>query len=111
MGVYFTADPEKAEEAMKTAAEIVVDFTKKPPTDEEMEIARKQLANSLDQSFKEPGFWAGKLSDLNYHGFDLDYLKTVRKTSQEFTAEEIRAAVAKYVKPDRRYELIVRKKK
>jgi zinc protease len=106
MGIYFTADPDKAEAAMKLARELGEAFAKDGPTEEELTIAKKQLGNQLDQMVKEPGFWSGKLADLEYHGFSLDYLKTFRATYQDFTVEDIRKVMTKYVVKKGAFEII-----
>ncbi len=111
MGVYFTADPDKAEKAMKVAADIVINFTKEGPSEKEMSVVKKQLFNVLDKTMKEPSFWVSKLADLDYHGSSLDYIKSIRDTYESFTPDEIKSVIKKYITDTKRFELIVRKAK
>src|SRR5262249_30226167 len=63
----FTADPEKAPEAVALVKSVVERFAAEGPTDAEMDTVRKQLQNTLETMYKEPRFWVDVLADLEYH--------------------------------------------
>lgn len=102
MGMIFAAGPCKPGNEQKLATEIqsmFAEFAKAGPSNEEVEVARGQMFNTLDEQLKEPGYWSGVLSDLTYRGIDLDEVANVEEAYAKFTAEEVQAAFAKYFAP------------
>ncbi len=61
-------------------------FAKDGPTPEELTVAKKQMANLLEEIMKTPDFWLGRLSTLDYRGLDLDDLLDAPAQYQRFTA-------------------------
>ncbi len=98
-------DPENTQ---KTADEFELLFeqlAKTPPTEEELENAKKQIGNDLDTALKEPGYWWNILSYHDLHGRDLDVEKGAREASKKYTAEQVRAVFAKYFTPARQVRI------
>jgi len=105
-GVFFQADPEKSTEAAKVTRELVETFAKDGPTDAEMETVRKQVKNQLETTLKEPGYWNGVLSDLDYHGTKLADVKEVVERMTTYTKEEVREVLQRFVVEDRRVQVL-----
>jgi len=103
----FQADPDKIHEAVKLARELTEALAKDGPTDEEMTTVRKQLKNALEETLKEPSYWSGVLSDLDYRGTKLSDVKDVVKMmSETYTKEDIQECLKRYVVEERRFQFI-----
>jgi len=103
-----TTDPEKATRLAEVVHEMMSEFAKSGPTDEEMHIARGQIANLLDEQMREPMFWEMNLDDMTLRGTSLDDVNAGITPYDDFTADEIRDAVARYYSDDARFSVIVR---
>ena len=102
MGTIYAAGPCKPGNEAKLASEIgnmFAEFAKEGPSSDEVETARGQIFNTLDEQLKEPGYWTGVLSDMTYRGISLDEVARVEEDYARFTADEVRAAFAKYYAP------------
>jgi zinc protease len=100
-------DPAKAAELAAAVQGMYDAFAREGPTEEEMGVAKKQIANLLDQSMKEPDFWVGWLSTLDYRGLSLDDVVAAPEEYQGFTAEEVRETFARYNAPAARFRFII----
>ena len=69
---------------------------------------KKQIANTLGQQMKEPGFWARRLQALTYHKGSLDEIVREPEASQQMTAGEIKACFAKYYRDETRWTITIR---
>ncbi len=108
---YFTADPAKAAEAARLTREMMEKFAEEGPTEDEMATVRKQIKNQLETTLKEPSFWAGVLSDLDYRGTKLSDVKEVMEKMTTYTREEMMKVVKKYVNEKSRIQVIALPKK
>jgi len=108
---YFTADPDKAAEAMKVTRDVMEKFAADGPSDEEMETVRKQFKNSLETTLKEPSYWVGVLADLNYRGTKLSDVKEVQEKMLTYTKDDVKSVLKKYVTEEHRLQVIALPKK
>ena len=96
-------EPAKAP-ALSTAIEdMFTDFAKDGPTPDELAVAKRQVANQLDETLKMPSFWLGRLSTLDYRGLGIDDVLDAPNQYQRFTAKEIQEAFARYDQPEARF--------
>ena len=100
-------DPAKAPVLATAVEDMFTVFAKDGPTNDEMTVARKQMANLLDEIMKTPDFWLGRLSTLDYRGVSLDDLLDAPAQYQQFTAQQVREAFARYDRPERRWSFVV----
>lgn len=103
LGMFIAAaptDPHNSEKLADTIIEMIRQFGEKGPTDEEVDVARKQMANSLETQMKEPGFWFGQLNEMNYRHRPLAELKELPDVYQKFTAKQMQDVVKKYMTDD-----------
>lgn len=77
-------------------------------TAEELEIAKKQMGNMLDEQMREPGYWIGRLSQLDFRGAKIDDIVNAPAAYQAFTADQIRAAWARYYAPEKSFIVVVK---
>jgi predicted Zn-dependent peptidase len=99
--VEFTTDPDKVAEAVQVARSVVEMFAAEGPTVEEVETVRKQFKNNLETMFKEPSYWVGVLSDLEYHGTRLEDVYGLLDQVMAYSQEDIAAEARKIVVPER----------
>jgi zinc protease len=104
-------DPAKAEALAAALSEMYAIFATDGPTEDELAVAKKQIANLLDQTMKEPDFWLGRLSTVDYRGFSLNDLVNAPADYQRYAAEEVRGIFARYYRPDARFRFVVRPEK
>jgi zinc protease len=100
-------DPAKAAVLASAVQEMFAEFARDGVRQEELTVARKQMANLLDEFMKMPRFWEGRLATLDYRGLDLDDLLDAPKQYQGFTAQEVQEAFARYNRPEARLTFVV----
>lgn len=100
-------DPAKAEALATALNEMYAVFAKDGPSEDEMAVAKKQIANLLDETMKEPDFWLSRLSVLDYRGLSLTDLTEAPAAYQQYTAREVRQAFARYYKPESRFRFVI----
>ena len=100
-------DPDKSDKLAGMILDMMKDFAKNGPTDEEVTIAKKQLANTLDTAMKEPSFWAQALEEMEYRGKTMAELKELPEVYQTFTAKQMQEVTAKYVKDNKAIRVVV----
>jgi len=100
-------DPAKAPVLAAVIEEMFAEFAKDGPTADEVVVAKKQMANFVDETFKTPNFWLTRLSTLDYRALGLDDLLDAPVQYQRFTAQEIREAFARYNQPGARFRFII----
>ncbi|MFI4871111.1 MAG: M16 family metallopeptidase [Phycisphaerales bacterium JB061] len=99
MGLIFAAGPCMPGNEGKLASEIqsmFAEFAEFGPSGEEVETARGQMFNTLDEQLQEPGYWTGTLEDMTYRGTSLDDVAAIEQDYASFTADEIREAFDRY---------------
>ncbi|MDP6114263.1 MAG: insulinase family protein [Planctomycetota bacterium] len=111
IGCYFTADPEKATAAAAIARSVIEQFANEGPTVEEMATVRKQFKNIIEQSQKNPSYWASVLSDLEYHHTEIEDVKEALQRYTSYTKADIMDAMKKFIVAKERFEVIALPKK
>jgi zinc protease len=101
-------DPGKADALVAKLASMYEAFAKAPPTDEEVSVARRQYANTYAEQVKEPSFWSGRLSQLDFRGIALDELAAEPEAYQALTAQQVHDAFAKYYSKDNSIVVVVK---
>jgi len=105
LAAQFTADPEKAAEAADIARDVVERFAREGPTDEEMEVTRKQFRNIIETSQKEPSYWTEVMCDMDLHGTVLEEVKNALGDYTSYTREDIMATLKRHVRDDRHVQV------
>ncbi|MEM7262863.1 MAG: pitrilysin family protein, partial [Planctomycetota bacterium] len=94
------AEPENADKLADRIHEMMKQFAEEGPTEHEVEVAAKQIANVLDNQMKEPSFWLRQLSTLVYRDRDLNNLEGLNEYYQSVTPTEVRDVARKYMTPE-----------
>jgi len=105
-----STDPDKADRLAQVVGEIYAEFAAQGPTEDEVDVVRKQLANRLDEQLKEPGYWMRAMQTLAYRGGSLSDPFSEAEFYQKVTAAEIKAVFAKYANAGDGWTLIVKPK-
>ncbi len=100
-------DPTKAPALTAAVEDMYAAFAKDGPSAEELVVAKKQMANLLDEVLKTPDFWSGRLATLDYRGSSLDDLLGARAEYERFTIDEVRDAFQRYDRPETRLSVVI----
>jgi zinc protease len=103
--------PDKPDEVIKEVEAIFQAFAETGPTADELEAAKKQIANHLDTQLKEPSFWFDQLKNLDLHRIKLADLKNIPDAYQALTADQVKDIFKKYDVPKRIFRVAVVPKK
>mgnify|MGYP000145870744 CR=1 FL=1 len=112
-GMFFAAaptDPAKADELAVALDEMYAAFAKSGPTEEELVVARKQVATDVSRELQEPAFWSQRLQGLTFRGTTLDQLMATPDDLQKLSGEEIRTVFSKYYGQDRKVRVVIKPK-
>lgn len=100
-------DPAKGQALAAAIEEMYAAFAADGPGEDEMTVARRQFANLLDTTFRDPEFWLGRLATLDYRGQSLDDVAEAPAAYQRLAAAEVREAFARYYRPESRFRLVI----
>ncbi len=97
---FSTTAPGKVGALAEAVRSMYADMANQGPTAGELEVAKKQIATSLEQFRREPVYWVRALSMLDYRGRRLGDVVDEPAAYQSATADEVRAAFARYFTPE-----------
>jgi zinc protease len=100
-------EPAKAPALLTALEETYAAFAKDGPTADELTVAKKQIANLLDEEMKTPDFWIGRLSTLDYRGSRLDDVLDAPAQYEGFTAAQIQEAFVRHDRPESRFSVVI----
>jgi len=101
-------DPSKVQPLVDKLASMYAAFAKDGPTEEEMDVARKQFANTFKDQLQDPAYWAGRLDQLTFRGLKLEEIVEDPAAYQNMTAEQVKQVFAKYYSPEKAIVVTVR---
>jgi zinc protease len=103
-----TTQPHKTAALVDALAAVYAKFAADGPTDEEMSVARKQVAVALDEQERDPGFWLTRLGLMAFRGLRLDDMAADAAAYQALTAKDLKEVVAKYCVPANSIVVVVK---
>ncbi|CAG4884528.1 Zinc protease [Georgfuchsia toluolica] len=98
---------EQAAEALKVANDTLNGFLKSGPTAAELKAAKQNLVDGLALRLDSNAKLLGYLSLIGFYGLPLDYLDTFAAKVNAVTAEQVKAAFTRHVKPENLVTVIV----
>lgn len=101
-------EPAKAARLAEVIAEMYAEFGKTGPTEEEMDTALKQMANTFAEQLKEPSYWSARLQALTWQGLSLDDLVGEPAAVAALTAKQVHEAFSKYCDPKNAIVVVVK---
>lgn len=102
-GLFYAAsptDPHKVPALSAKIPEMFAEFAKNGPTDDEVNVARTQVLQTLDEQMKDPSFWTGVLADLTYRSRSLDDVVKAPIFIGAIPKEQIAEIFRKYCTPE-----------
>ena len=90
---------EQAGEALKVTRDVLSRFLSEGPSDAELSAAKQNLAGSFPLALDSNSKLLDNVSVIGFYGLPLDYLDTYVANIEKVTAEDVRAAFARHVKP------------
>ncbi len=103
-------EPDNVARLVEKVAAMYATVAKDGVTDEELGVAKKQVANTLDEEMRSPRFWLARLSQMTFRGANLNGVINAPAAYQEITAEQVRKTFAKYYSPAQTVLLVVKPK-
>lgn len=95
------------DEALKVARQVLADFVEHGPTEQELNAAKKHLTGSFPLRIDSNRKIAENLAFIGFYGLPLDYLDTFIASVEAVTAEQVRAAFKRHVRPQDLITVIV----
>jgi zinc protease len=92
-------DPPNADRLLEKISSMYAAMAKDGVTDEELSVAKRQIANTLDEQMREPSFWLSRLAQLTFEETNLDDVMQAPAVYQAITAEQVRDTFARYYSP------------
>lgn len=105
--VSLTTRPDQAAQAVQLAREVVARFVADGPTAAEMQAAKDFMVGGFPLRLDSNRKLLGNLASIAWHGLPLDYLDTWTQRVQAVTPEQIKAAFARVLQPERMATVIV----
>lgn len=88
-------------EALRVIRALLADFVDKGPTEDELRAAKANVTGSFPLSTASNDSIIGYLGAIGFYGLPLDYLDTYIARVEAVTADDVRAAFRRHVRPDR----------
>jgi zinc protease len=103
-------DPHKVPALVAKLQSMYENFAKDGPTDEEVEVAKKQYVNTYAEQLKEPTFWTTRLNQMTFRGMTLDELAKEPDEYAALTAQQVKDTFARYYSKENSIVVVVKPK-
>ncbi len=101
-------EPAKADALVAKLGSMYEAFAKDGPSEEELDVAHKQMANTFEQDLQEPAYWSRRIGQMTFRGETLDEIVSDPDAYQHVDAQTIRTTFAKYYKPENIVTVVVK---
>jgi zinc protease len=98
---------EQTDEALKVVLETLRQFVTDGPTAKELEAARSNLVGGFALRIDSNGKILSNLANIGWYRLPLDYLERWTQRVEAVTAQQIRAAFARHLQPERLVTVVV----
>ena len=98
---------EQAGDALKVASDVLAGFIKDGPTAAELAAAKKKLIDGMALRIDSNAKLLGHLSTIGFFGLPLTYLDDFPAKVAAVTAQDVREAFARHIKPEHLVTVIV----
>ncbi|KIU54121.1 peptidase M16 [Pseudomonas putida] len=92
---------ELSEGTLKLVQDILRDYLKTGPTQQELDDAKRELAGSFPLSTASNASIVGQLGAIGFYDLPLNFLEDFMQKSQSLTVEQVRAALNKHLAADK----------
>lgn len=101
-------DPQKTTALVDKLHSMYEKFAKDGPTDEEIDVAKKQMAVTIADQIREPAYWATRLNQITFRGANLDDIAGDAAAYQALSAKEVQSTFAKQYSRDNSIVVVVK---
>ncbi len=101
-------DPAKTDRLVKIIAVMYAKMAKDGVTDEELDVAKKQVAVTLEQQMRDPNYWLSRLSEMTFYDKKLDDVVEAAASYQAITAKRVHETFARYYSPEKSIVVVVK---
>jgi zinc protease len=105
VAINFGCDPDRLNELLKTAWQVIEEFKSTGPSTGQMTNARTARLRDLETNLRENGYLLNRITAKYEHGEDVAEVFDPRALYDQLTATAIRDAARQYLNP-RRYVLV-----
>ncbi|MDH0649156.1 insulinase family protein [Pseudomonas sp. GD03858] len=91
---------ELSEGTLKLVQDILADYLKNGPTQQELDDAKRELAGSFPLSNASNASIVGQLGAIGFYNLPLSWLEDFMQQSQALTVEQVKAAMSKHLAAD-----------
>ncbi|NLX56734.1 MAG: insulinase family protein [Planctomycetaceae bacterium] len=92
-------DPAKTDRLLEKIHAMYAAMAQDGVSDEELSVAKRQIANTLDEQLREPEYWLGRLAQLTFEGMNLDDVAQAPAAYQAISADQVLSTFARYYSP------------
>jgi len=92
---------ELSEGTLKLVQDILADYLKTGPTQQELDDAKRELAGSFPLSNASNASIVGQLGAIGFYNLPLTWLEDFMQQSQALTVEQVKAAMNKHLSADK----------
>ncbi|MDR2306234.1 MAG: insulinase family protein [Paucimonas sp.] len=92
---------ELSEGTLKLVQDILADYLKNGPTQQELDDAKRELAGSFPLSNASNASIVGQLGAIGFYGLPLSWLEDFMQQSQALTVEQVKSAMNKHLAADK----------
>jgi predicted Zn-dependent peptidase len=89
-------DPGKAAALVAKLKSMYAAFAQSGPTDEELEVARKQFTNTRSEEVRQPEFWSRRIDRATFRGVSFDDILSEPDRYLALTGPQVRDVFARY---------------
>lgn len=107
MQIGFAMDPDRAEELVDLALEVVRELRTEQVSEDYIARVTAQQLESWEQGLRENSFWLGTLEFYLFHGRDPESILTMPELIRSLDAEELRATAERYLDAERRLQVLL----
>jgi zinc protease len=104
-------NPEKIDGFFRDTQKIIGDIAGAPPTQDELDRAKKPAIEELQKSLQSNEFWMGQLAGAQADARKLTAIRSAMAGIQQVTAQDVQAAAKEYLTPDKAWKLVVNPEK
>ena len=99
--------PDQAQQAVSVAKQVVADFVAKGPTADELKAAKDNLIGGFALLIDTNRKLLGNVANIAWNGLPLTYLDTWTQQVERVSVDDIKAAFARKLQPERMVTVIV----
>lgn len=97
----------QADEALRVAREVLAGFLEAAPSEAELQAAKQNLIGSFPLRIDSNRKILDNVAVIGFYGLPLDYLDRYADNVDKVTAEQVKAAFARHVKPENIVTVVV----